>query len=159
MAEQDPFDLERFVAAQAGGGHERAVAELRGGHKRSHWMWYVFPQLRGLGRSAMASRYGLTGLAEARAYLEHPVLGPRLLECAQALVALDAGRGAADIFGFPDDMKLRSSLTLFAQASGPGSIYERLLGRYFAGASDDRTLAMLQSQETDSARRGSLNDD
>jgi uncharacterized protein (DUF1810 family) len=147
MAEHDPFDLERFVAAQAGGVHERAVTELRGGYKRSHWMWFVFPQLRGLGRSAMASRYGLTGLAEARAYLEHPVLGPRLLECAQTLAALDAGHEAGDIFGSPDDVKLRSSLTLFAQASGPDSIYEHLLDRYFAGAPDDRTLAMLQSQD------------
>jgi uncharacterized protein (DUF1810 family) len=138
----DPFDLERFVEAQSG-VHERALSELRGGRKRSHWMWFVFPQLAGLGHSGMAQRYGVSGLDEARAYLGHPVLGARLLECAQALAALDAELSASEIFGSPDDLKLRSSLTLFAHAAGPGSIFERLLAKYFGGQSDDRTLAML----------------
>lgn len=145
MRGTDPFDLERFVDAQSG-VHERAVAELRGGRKRSHWMWFVFPQLAGLGHSGMARRYGITGLDEARAYLEHPVLGARLLECGQTLEALDARLSASDIFGSPDDLKLRSSLTLFAQAAGPGSIFERLLAKYFAGRADDRTLAMLRGK-------------
>lgn len=143
MRGTDPFDLERFVDAQSG-VHERAVSELRGGRKTSHWMWFVFPQLAGLGHSGMARRYGITGLDEARVYLEHPVLGARLLECGQALEALDATLSASDIFGSPDDLKLRSSLTLFAQAAGPGSVFERLLAKYFAGRPDDRTLAMLR---------------
>lgn len=144
MNADDPYDLVRFVDAQSG-VHERAVAELRGGRKRSHWMWFVFPQLAGLGHSGMAQRYGITGLDEARAYLGHPVLGARLQECAQALEALEARLSAADIFGPPDDLKLRSSLTLFAQAAGPGSIFERLLEKYFAGRPDERTLAMLRA--------------
>lgn len=145
MSATDPFDLQRFVGAQSD-AYERAVAELRGGRKRTHWMWFVFPQLKGLGRSATAFRYGITGIDEARAYLAHPVLGPRLLECAAVLEQLDAGLTASDIFGSPDDVKLRSSLTLFAHASEPGSVFERLLGRYFQGEADDRTVAMLGSQ-------------
>jgi uncharacterized protein (DUF1810 family) len=145
MTTHDPFDLERFVMAQSGGTHEHAVAELGRGHKRSHWMWFVFPQLRGLGRSATAMRYGITGIDEARAYLAHPVLGPRLQECAVVLDGL-TGSSALDILGPTDAMKLRSSLTLFAEAAGPGSVFERLLGKYFAGERDDRTLGMLQLQ-------------
>jgi uncharacterized protein (DUF1810 family) len=140
------FDLERFVEAQSGGVHERAVAELRSGRKQSHWMWFVFPQLAGLGCSAMAIRYGISGIDEARAYLAHPVLGARLRECAATLEALDPRHSAFDIFRSPDDLKLRSGLTLFAQAAGPGSIFERLLGKYFNGQGDDLTLAMLQLQ-------------
>jgi uncharacterized protein (DUF1810 family) len=139
-------DLDRFVEAQAGGVHERAVAELRNGHKQSHWMWFVFPQLAGLGYNAVSVRYGITGIDEARAYLAHPVLGARLRECAETLEALNPRRSAFDIFRSPDDLKLRSSLTLFAQAAGPGSIFERLLGKYFNGQGDDLTLAMLQLQ-------------
>jgi uncharacterized protein (DUF1810 family) len=141
----DPFDLERFVAAQSG-VHERAVAELSNGRKRSHWMWFVFPQLAGLGHSARAQRYGITGLDEARAYLAHPVLGARLQECAAVLEGLDPGLPASSIFGYPDDLKLRSSLTLFARAAGPGSIFQRLLDKYFAGQPDDLTVALLQMQ-------------
>lgn len=137
----DGFDLERFVTAQ-----ERdfpgALAELRAGRKRSHWMWFIFPQIRGLGTSAMSQRYGIGDLAEARAYLAHPVLGPRLRECAEALLAA-RGASAHDIFGSPDDLKLRSSATLFARASAPGSVFERLLEKYFDGAPDDRTLRLL----------------
>ena len=140
------FDLDRFVEAQAGGAHERAVADLRSGRKQSHWMWFVFPQMVGLGYSAMATRYGITGIEEARAYLAHPVLGAHLRECAETLEALDPRHSAFDIFRSPDDLKLRSSLTLFAHAAGPGSIFERLLGKYFNGQRDDRTLAILQLQ-------------
>jgi uncharacterized protein (DUF1810 family) len=109
-------------------------------------MWFVFPQMAGLGYSAVSIRYGITGIDEARAYLAHPVLGAHLRECAETLEALDPRHSASDIFRSPDDMKLRSSLTLFAQAAGPGSIFERLLGKYFNGQRDDRTLAMLQLQ-------------
>jgi uncharacterized protein (DUF1810 family) len=143
MTETDPFNLERFVAAQSGGTHECAIAELRDARKRSHWMWFVFPQMQGFGYSAMARRYGITGLAEARAYLLHPVLGARLHECAAVLEGLDAANSAVDIFGVTDAMKLRSSLTLFAQAAAPGSIFERLLEKYFDGQRDDLTMAML----------------
>ena len=141
----DPFNLERFLAAQSG-AHDTAVVELRDGCKRSHWMWFVFPQLAGLGHSARAQHYGITGLDEARAYLAHPVLGARLQECAAVLEALDPSLSASSIFGYPDDLKLRSCLTLFARAAGPGSIFERLLDRYFAGEPDDRTVALLQLQ-------------
>ncbi len=145
MPAADPFDLKRFVEAQSH-IYERVVAEIRGGHKRSHWMWFVFPQLQGLGYSAMAKRYGITGLAEARAYLAHPVLGARLYECAAVLEGIDPGESAADIFGSTDTMKLRSSLTLFAQVAGRESIFERLLGKYYAGERDDLTVAMLRLQ-------------
>jgi len=146
MTTQDPFDLRRFVDAQSGGTYECARAELRNARKRSHWMWFVFPQLQGLGRSAMASRYGITGLGEARAYLAHPVLGARLLECAAVLETPDTSGTAPDIFGSTDAMKLRSSLTLFAEAAGSGSIFDRLLARYFEGQRDDLTVTMLRSQ-------------
>jgi uncharacterized protein (DUF1810 family) len=145
MQAADPFNLERFLAAQSG-VHERALEELRNGCKQSHWMWFVFPQLAGLGHSARAQHYGITGLDEARAYLAHPVLGARLYECAAVLEGLDPGLSASGIFGYPDDLKLRSCLTLFARAAGPGSIFERLLDRYFAGEPDDRTVALLQLQ-------------
>jgi len=142
MQGQDPFDLERFIAAQSD-IHQRAVAELRSGRKSSHWMWFVFPQVTGLGHSDMARRYGIRGLDEARAYLSHPVLGARLQECAEVLAGLDDRLSASEIFGHPDDLKLRSSLTLFARAAGAGSIYERLLGKYFAGQPDELTMAQL----------------
>src|ERR1700688_3375350 len=111
----DPFDLDRFVRAQAT-DYDRALSELRDGEKRSHWMWYVFPQIEGLGHSPMSVRYSIKSAAEARAYLDHPVLGPRLRECA-AVVRDIAGRSALEIFGSPDDLKLRSSATLFAAVS------------------------------------------
>lgn len=145
MKASDPFDLERFLAAQSS-VHDRALAELRNGSKQSHWMWFVLPQLTGLGRSQRAQHYGITGIEEARAYLAHPVLGARLQECAAVLEGLDARLSASSIFGYPDDLKLRSSLTLFARAAGPGSIFERLLDKYFAGQPDDRTVALLQMQ-------------
>ena len=147
MTEPDPFDLRRFVQAQSNGLYEQALEELRRGRKDSHWMWFVFPQLRGLGQSTTAHRYGITGLAEARAYLEHPLLGPRLRECARTLLDLDAARGTAlDIFGGVDAMKLRSSLTLFSIAAGPGSDYERLIDKYCGGDRDELTVALLALQ-------------
>jgi uncharacterized protein (DUF1810 family) len=137
----DPHDLARFVQAQAH-DYARALSELRSGHKRSHWMWYVFPQCHGLGSSPTAAHYAIRSLAEAEAYLRHAVLGPRLVECAEALLAIE-GRSAHEIFGSPDDLKLRSSATLFALVSPAGSVFEQLLDRYFAGVRDDRTLRLL----------------
>jgi uncharacterized protein (DUF1810 family) len=142
----DPWHLSRFVEAQSD-TYERALAELREGRKRSHWMWFVFPQVAGLGLSSMSVRYAISGRPEARAYLVHPVLGPRLRECAEALLALDGTRPATQILGYPDDLKLRSSATLFAQVSPPGSVFHRLLERYFGGRADDATLTLLQNDD------------
>lgn len=137
----DPWHLQRFLDAQEG-VYERALKEVREGRKRSHWMWFVFPQLRGLGQSATARRYGISGRAEAQAYLAHPVLGPRLRQAAQAALAAP-GASAREIFGTPDDLKLRSCATLFATASESNSVFEALLDRYFEGLPDGRTLQML----------------
>jgi uncharacterized protein (DUF1810 family) len=137
----DPYDLSRFVRAQEG-EYDRALSELRGGRKRSHWMWYIFPQLEGLGSSEISRRYAIRSIDEARAYLDHPVLGPRLQECVEAVLGVE-GRSAHEIFGSPDDMKLRSCATLFARASPPGSLFERLLEKYFGGEQDPRTLRLL----------------
>ena len=139
----DPFDLDRFVRAQEG-EYDRALTEVRNGRKRSHWMWYIYPQFAGLGSSSMAERYAIQSRAEAEAYLRHPVLGPRLVECCEAALAVE-GRSAHDIFGSPDDLKLRSCATLFAAVSPPGSVFDRLLQKYYAGAPDDRTLHLLGS--------------
>jgi uncharacterized protein (DUF1810 family) len=137
----DPFDLERFVNAQDG-TYERALAELRAGRKRTHWMWFIFPQLRGLGSSATAQYYGLSSLDEARAYLAHAVLGPRLGTCAQALLDL-AGPSLHEIFGSPDDLKFGSSMTLFALADGTADcVFRRALARYCDGRLDERTVAL-----------------
>ena len=138
----DKYDLTRFVDAQAG-VYDRALEELRRGRKESHWMWFIFPQLAGLGVSAMSERYAIRGRDEARAYLAHAILGPRLTECTDALLALD-GRSASQIFGSPDDVKLRSSATLFAQVSSAGSVFHRVLDLYFGGSPDGRTLALLE---------------
>lgn len=137
----DPHSLNRFVEAQHA-VYARALAEIRAGRKRSHWMWFVFPQLAGLGMSATSRRYAIRDLAEAKAYLEHPVLGPRLVEGAEAALGV-AGRSALEVFGSPDDMKLRSCATLFAQVSPQGSVFHRLLDRYFEGDPDERTLRLL----------------
>ena len=143
MTTDEELGLERFVLAQdAGGTYLRALEEIRRGAKRSHWMWFVFPQLKGLGSSEMARRYALAGLAEAKAYLDHPVLGARLEECAAALLGL-TGRGAGQVFGDIDAKKLRSSMTLFKMAAGPGSPYSRVLDRYFDGEEDPRTVEAL----------------
>lgn len=137
----DPHDLTRFVQAQEG-AYDQVLSEIRSGRKRSHWMWYIFPQYEGLGFSSTSRRYAIKSLAEAEAYLRHPVLGPRLLECAEAAVRLD-GRSASEVFGSPDDMKLRSCATLFACVSPPGSVFERLLDKYFLGQRDGKTLRLL----------------
>jgi len=144
----DPFDLERFVVAQSR-CYADALAEVRAGQKRSHWMWFVFPQVHGLGHSDMAKRYAIRSLDEARAYLAHPVLGPRLRECAEAALSV-RGRTAEEIFGWPDHMKLRSSMTLFALAAEEGSPFARVLEAYFAGEKDDATVSRL----SDAARAG-----
>lgn len=136
----DPFDLRRFVDAQAP-SYADAIAELKAGEKRSHWMWYVFPQYAGLGRSGMAERFAIRSIDEAKAYLRHRILGPRLVECAQAVLDVP-GKTAHDIFGSPDDLKLRSSATLFSRISEPGSVFHRVLERYFEGQPDARTLEL-----------------
>ena len=141
MAADDPFHLQRFVDAQEPVWH-RVRAELQRGRKASHWMWFVFPQVAGLGSSPVAQHYALSGLDEARAYLAHPVLGPRLRECAQ--LAADVGTGSAtEVFGYPDDLKLRSSMTLFARAAPDEPVFAAVLDRYFDGVADPRTLELL----------------
>ncbi|MFC7529617.1 DUF1810 domain-containing protein [Actinoplanes sp. GCM10030250] len=134
-------ELDRFVRAQDGGVHEQALAELLAGNKRSHWMWFVFPQLAGLGSSSTAHQYAIRDLGEAREYLAHPVLGPRLRECCTALLK-HSGRSATQILGYPDDLKLRSSMTLFARAAADPTLFDRVLARYYDGP-DDRTLTLL----------------
>jgi uncharacterized protein (DUF1810 family) len=139
----DPYRLERFVQAQdSNGTFQRAVAELRAGRKVSHWMWFVFPQIEGLGFSATSQRYAISSLAEARAYLNHPVLGTRLIECATILAAT-GGKSAAEILGPVDAMKLRSSMTLFAAAAPGQPAFSAVLATYFGGTPDEATLARL----------------
>ena len=140
----DKFDLQRFVDAQAP-VFETALGELRAGRKRTHWMWFIFPQVAGLGESAMAQRYALAGVAEARAYLDHPVLGPRLMACVAVLNAIDR-RSAHEIFGSPDDLKFRSSLTLFLRAAPGDPTLQRALDAYFYGQPDPRTLAIVDGR-------------
>jgi uncharacterized protein (DUF1810 family) len=138
----DPFELSRFVTAQnSGRTYERALAELRDGVKRSHWMWFVFPQVAGLGSSSMAQRYAISSVREARAYLAHPVLGARLRECVEVVAALPSGAEA--IFGATDAMKLRSSMTLFLRAAPGDPLFQRVLDRHFAGAPDPMTDQIL----------------
>jgi uncharacterized protein (DUF1810 family) len=140
----DPHRLERFVDAQdRGGTYDRAVAELRAGRKRSHWMWFVFPQIAGLGSSPMAREFAIGSLAGARAYLAHPVLGPRLADCARILNAAAEPASAAEIFGPVDAMKLRSSMTLFAAAAPQELPFNDVLTRYFDGEPDPATLRRL----------------
>lgn len=142
MTDNDPFDLNRFVVAQAP-VIDVVAAELGRGRKQSHWMWFVFPQVAGLGFSAMSQRFAISSLDEARAYLAHPVLGERLRRCVELLLQVE-NRSAHQIFGSPDDMKFRSSLTLFAEVSGE-EIFLRALDRYFEGVADPATLKQLQS--------------
>lgn len=142
----DQYNLDRFVAAQEG-IYPQALAELRAGRKRTHWMWFVFPQLAGLGQSEMSRRYAIRDLDEARAYLAHPVLGPRLVECAEAVLAVE-GKTARQIMGSPDDMKLRSCMTLFRRAAGTGMprharTCDRVLEKYFEGEEDPGTVQVL----------------
>ena len=142
----DPYDLNRFLEAQAT-NYADALAELRAGRKRSHWMWYVFPQIAGLGNSAMSARYSIRSEVEARAYLAHPILGPRMIECVEALLAIE-NRSARDIMGSPDDLKLRSSATLFAEVSEPGSVFERVVNQYYSSDPDAKTLEILRAKRS-----------
>jgi uncharacterized protein (DUF1810 family) len=136
-------DLARFVEAQdAGDTYATALRELRAGHKRSHWMWFVFPQVEGLGRSPTAQHFGVRGLAEARAYVAHPVLGPRLVEAASALVEQPSD-DPVEVLGPIDAMKLRSSMTLFAAADPDQPVYGQVLGKFFDGVADEATLMQL----------------
>jgi uncharacterized protein (DUF1810 family) len=141
MISTDPFDLERFVEAQRQ-NYGQAVAELRAGHKRNHWSWYVFPQLRGLGSSPMSVRYAISGLAEARAYLDHTVLGPRVVECVAAMRAHRAA-GPESVLGDIDAKKFHSCCTLLSRAASQGSAFHEALDVHFAGRSDERTLSLL----------------
>ena len=137
----DPHDLQRFVDAQDPVYHDVRL-ELAAGQKRSHWMWFVFPQLKELGRSATARHYGLASRAEAAAYWAHPVLGPRLKECSDLVLAVQ-GRTALQIMGSPDDLKLRSCMTLFAQVAPQEAVFGRLIEKYYGGVPDGKTLALL----------------
>jgi uncharacterized protein (DUF1810 family) len=142
MPQDDPFDLQRFVKAQ-GPVFASVIEELRTGRKRSHWMWFVFPQLRDLGRSPTAQFYGIASLDEARAYQAHPILGPRLAQATEAVLAVQ-GRTLHEIFGSPDDLKFRSSMTLFARAAAEdGDLYRRALDRCCGGQADEATLKLL----------------
>ena len=137
----DPYGLSRFIEAQDT-DYEQALAEIRSGRKRSHWMWYVFPQFTGLGSSPTSSHYAIKSRDEAEAYLSHPILGRRLVECAEAVVQI-RDRSALEVFGSPDDMKLRSSATLFASLSPEGSVFHRLIDQHFDGRRDDRTIELM----------------
>jgi len=140
----DPYDLARFVDAQTH-DYATALAEIRAGRKRSHWMWYVFPQFDGLGMSSTSKHYAIRSIEEAEAYLAHPVLGPRLVQCCDSLLALEGGSAEA-VFGSIDTMKLGSCVTLFAHVSPPGSVFEGVLRKYFGGARDGRTLELVNRQ-------------
>lgn len=140
QADADPFDLQRFVDAQHG-SYRQALDEIHDGRKQTHWMWFVFPQLRGLGTSSMSQKYAISGPAEARAYLGHPLLGPRLMACFEAVLAAPESAGA--MFGSPDDSKLRSCATLFAAIAPAEPVFRELLVRKFGGDPDQRTLQLL----------------
>jgi uncharacterized protein (DUF1810 family) len=137
-----PFDLNRFVQAQ-NGVYMQALGELKRGRKTTHWMWFIFPQIEGLGHSSIAQHYAIKSLAEARAYLQHPVLGPRLIECCEAIL-LHQDLTASQIFGYPDDMKLRSSVTLFSLVTTADSIFQRVLDQFFNGEEDENTLELVE---------------
>ncbi len=139
--EQDPYDLQRFVDAQRR-VYAQVLSELGAGRKRSHWMWFVFPQIAGLGSSPMAQRYAIASRDEAAAYLDHPLLGPRLRECTRLVSAIEDS-GIREIFGEPDDMKFRSSMTLVAEVTSDNADFVAALDKYFAGARDPTTLALL----------------
>ena len=144
-------DLNRFIIAQDP-VFDDAISELKAGQKRSHWMWFIFPQIHGLGHSETAKRYAIKSTDEARAYLNHPILGTRLLECAEAVKAIQ-NRSASQIFGCPDDMKFRSSLTLFASVSEEKSIFHELIAKYYAGKPDERTIEILKAQDVNERRQ------
>jgi uncharacterized protein (DUF1810 family) len=137
----DLYGLDRFLRAQED-DYQQALSEIQSGRKRTHWMWYVFPQYDGLGFSSTSRRYAIKSIAEAEAYVRHPVLGPRLVECMETVILVN-GKSAYEIFGSPDDMKLRSCATLFASVSPSGSVFDRLLAKYYQGAPDSKTLRLL----------------
>lgn len=140
----DPYNLRRFLDAQQP-VYETVRAELKDGRKRSHWIWFIFPQIEGLGKSDMARRYSISSREEAVAYLDHVVLGQRLRECAMLVASLN-GRSIEDIFGYPDDLKFRSSMTLFAEVATDGGIFRKCLEKYFGGKPDVKTLALLSGR-------------
>ena len=143
MQMEDPYRLKRFVDAQNHGGtYERAVSELRAGDKMTHWMWFIFPQIKGLGRTSTSREYAISSLEEAQAYLQHPVLGPRLVECARILLGI-GGKSATEIMGGIDAMKLRSSMTLFMSAKPEEAVFREVLDRYFHGSPDQETIVRL----------------
>ena len=142
----DVYDLDRFISAQEG-IYESVLAELQNGEKRSHWMWFIFPQIDGLGFSATTKYYSIKNKEEARHYLNHPVLGPRLLQCTELLLAIE-GKSVREIFDFPDDKKLNSSMTLFATVSDPDSVFAHVLEKYFDGERDERTTSLLDNSST-----------
>ena len=144
MAESIPFALDRFVSAQAS-VYNQALVEIRSGRKQTHWIWFIFPQIEGLGHSSTSMHYAIRSLEEAQAYLQHPLLGPRLIECAEAVLAAE-GRTASDIFPYPDDLKLRSSMTLFERVAAPESVFSRVLEKFFQGKRDERTLQLLKQR-------------
>lgn len=145
IGRNDLFELSRFISAQ-NEVYYRVLEELKNGAKRTHWMWYIFPQIDGLGHSPTAGYYAIKSLEEAREYLNHPVLGSRLVECAEVALAIE-GRLASEIFGYPDELKLKSSMTLFASVADSGSIFARVLDKYFHGERDVRTLQLLDKLE------------
>jgi uncharacterized protein (DUF1810 family) len=151
-AGQDPYDLTRFLKAQAG-VYDQVVDELRSGQKRSHWMWFIFPQFQGLGRTDTADHYAIKSLPEGRAYLQHPVLGRRLVECTGIVNGVH-GRSAYQIFGHPDDLKFRSSMTLFELASGTPSEFSTALEKYYAGQRDIRTLELVRLTASEGDKTG-----
>ncbi len=142
-SETDPFKLQRFVSAQEP-VYDMVLAELRRGQKRTHWMWFIFPQLAGLGYSATSQHYAIKSKTEAHAYLSHPILGSRLVACAETVLGIQ-GRSAAAIFGAPDDMKLHSSMTLFDAITAPESVFAQVLAHYFGNKPDNKTLALLET--------------
>ncbi|TAN69461.1 MAG: DUF1810 domain-containing protein [Methylobacter sp.] len=145
MMNANPLDLSRFTNAQES-IYDSVLTELTNGRKRSHWMWYIFPQIDGLGHSSTSKHYAIKSMEEARQYLNHPVLGKRLLECAEAVFAIE-GRSISEIFGCPDDMKLKSSMTLFACVAEPYSVFVRILEKYFNGVHDSLTLRLLGEEK------------
>ena len=144
MSKNDPHNLNRFLTAQAD-DYECALRELQRGHKDSHWIWYIFPQVAGLGRTSMAQEYAIRSRDEALAYLSHVILGARLHQCCEAILK-HQGQRIQHIMGFPDDLKLRSSMTLFAAVSGQDSIFHKVLNAFYSGQMDERTIAFLEAQ-------------
>jgi len=145
MNPSDPFNLNRFIIAQDK-VYNTVLAELRSGEKRTHWMWFIFPQIEGLGYTSTSIYYAIKNREEAREYWDHPILGPRLLECSEAVLAVQ-GFTASDIFGYPDYLKLKSSMTLFASVAGSDSVFSRILDKYYNGEQDARTLELLEKSE------------